>query len=292
MNRNESGNWFNFILKNNSYHFPGILSGVFVYISILALLVLSEIWLNIFEKLQIPSIFHTVLGLVLGLLLVFRTNTAYDRWWEGRKLLGDLTNSSRSLAIKMNTFLGSEFYEIKNEFMLLIISFSWTLKNHLRENEYSENENQIPQKYRERFKKALHKPNYLNYLMNERLHKIYSDGTINNEKFKFIEEDIITLTRITGGCERIKNTPIPLGYSLHLKRILLLYLVTLPFGIINSLGWWTILVGGILFYTMVGIEMLGAEIENPFGTDFNDLPFDSIDTNINKNVREIFSNSD
>ena len=90
-----------------------------------------------------------------------------------------------------------------------------------------------------------------------------------------------------GACERIRNTPIPFGYTIHLKRIMLIYLLTLPFGFIKTMGWYSIPFMMIVFYTMIGIELMGEEIEEPFGTDLNDLPFDDLAAKIQANVDEI-----
>ena len=102
-----------------------------------------------------------------------------------------------------------------------------------------------------------------------------------------LENEIEKLSNILGACERIRNTPIPFGYSIHLKRILLIYLITLPFGFIQDMSWWCIPLMMMVFFTMIGIELIGEEIEDPFGVDVNDLPVDELQVKIEGNLDEI-----
>ena len=108
-----------------------------------------------------------------------------------------------------------------------------------------------------------------------------------DQRTRILENEIEKLSNIQGACERIRNTPIPFGYAIHLKRILLIYLITLPFGFVKSLHWWSIPLMMLVFFTMIGIELIGEEIEDPFGKDVNDLPFDELQDKIEGNIDEI-----
>ena len=119
------------------------------------------------------------------------------------------------------------------------------------------------------------------------LNALNETGIISNEKLMILEKEANTLINVLGACERIRNTPIPMAYALHLKRILLLYCLTLPFGFIGQLGWFAIPIVLIVFYTMVGIELIGEEIEDPFGLDENDLPVEELCYKIKANIEEI-----
>lgn len=281
-------NWFAFLVsKKHNYNFPTMLASMATVGGISAFMV----WLHVeydFLDVGLPSSLQTVLGFVVGLLLVFRTNTAYDRWWEGRKQLGTLINTCRNIAIKFETYL-EDANEDKTRLAIrgLIPAFSWTMKEHLREHDYTKKEEWIPQSIMEGFDKAKHKPNFILIQIAKHTFGLNKRGVITGEQLIVLETEQHVLINALGACERIRNTPMPMGYAIHLKRILLIYVATLPLTFIDDLVWWTIPIVMLSFFTMVGIELLGEEIEEPFGEDPNDLPFDSINLKIRDNVFEI-----
>ena len=85
-----------------------------------------------------------------------------------------------------------------------------------------------------------------------------------------------SLSEVVGSCERILTTPVPLAYSIHLRQLLYVYCLTIPFVFVDEFGLWTAVVVGLVAFTVFGIEEIGLEIENPFGRDPNDLPLDGI----------------
>lgn len=272
--------WFKFLFKKSGYFHDEMLVSILLYIGIVAALTYIEkqFHLKIF---QLPMTFHTVLGLVIGLLLVFRTNTAYDRWWEGRKQLGGLVNTCRNLALK------SKHYITDEQSTIIISTFPFVLKEHLREKDWSLISETLVNQLPKGFDKAEHKPNFLLNSLSLIFTDAFKKGKISGEQLIILEDEVSNLMDILGACERIRNTPIPFGYSIHLKRILLIYLLTLPFGFIQTMGWYSIPFLMMVFYTMVGIELMAEEIEEPFGTDLNDLPFDELTTKIQANIQEI-----
>ncbi len=276
-------NWFEFLLRGIGYQFPGMFMSVITIGIITAGLVYIHKSLEI--SLKVPPTFHTVLGLVVGLLLVFRTNTAYERWWEGRKQLGSLNNICRSMALKINAYFPNG--EDKQKAVTLVWLFAHTLKEHLRQANYQSIEPELPAEMQSGFRESGHKPLFLLNELNLILFRLYQTKNLTGSQLIVLEGLINELTNIVGACERIHNTPMPVGYALHLKRILLIYLVTLPTGFISDLEWWAVPVVMLIFYTMVGIELIGEEIEDPFGTDTNDLPFDNIADRIKAVVCEI-----
>tara|TARA_B110000211_G_C13913768_1_gene479540 strand:- start:134 stop:898 length:765 start_codon:yes stop_codon:yes gene_type:complete len=230
---------------------------------------------------NIAPTFHTVLGLVIGLLLVFRTNTAYDRWWEGRKHLGALVNTCRHFTMKANGYIGNK------ELLNLIKQFPYILKEHLRKENFSEIEHIFTSPFAQQLIASEHKPNQLLTRMSQIVLDAFKEKSISGEQLIILENEIEKLSNILGACERIRNTPIPFGYSIHLKRILLIYLITLPFGFIQEMSWWCIPLMMMVFFTMIGIELIGEEIEDPFGMDVNDLPVDELQVKIEGNLDEI-----
>ena len=272
--------WWRFLFKPSGFFFEGMIWSILVYGIFTSGLTLLYLFFPI-KAFDIPTTFHTVLGLVIGLLLVFRTNTAYDRWWEGRKQLGMLVNTCRHFTMKSQTYL------YNNRMIDLIKVYPYILKDHLRAQDYLELKSKSAGWLFDGLQKSKHKPNYILMQLSEKLAIAFKDKTISGEQLIILENEIEKLSNIQGACERIRFTPIPFGYAVHLKRILLIYLITLPFSFVKALEWWSIPLMMMVFFTMIGIELIGEEIEDPFGTDINDLPIDDLQNKIEDNINEI-----
>ncbi|CAH0144418.1 hypothetical protein SRABI27_03167 [Pedobacter sp. Bi27] len=223
---------------------------------------------------------HSLLGFVLSMLLVFRTNTAYDRWWEGRKLLGSLTNVSRNLALKIKALKLTE--EDVRFFEYGIPKYAFALKEHLRERMYFGKNSLLIE-----VEEGKHVPNQIAGSLINRLYELLEKGAISQEQFIVLSGDFNQFTDICGACERIKNTPIPYSYSAFIKKFIFIYVITLPFGWVFSLGYFVVPIVPFILYVLASLELIAEEIENPFGEDANDLPVDQICTNIEKHVEEI-----
>jgi putative membrane protein len=232
---------------------------------------------------------HSLLGIVLGLFLVFRTNSAYDRWWEGRKKWGELVNNSRVLAQKIHSFLSKEDKESRNFMSQMISNFVFSTKEHLRENFVLEEMQEPEPGILDRIKGAKHKPNLVGLMLYERANRLYKEGKIEREHLFLIDKELKAFIDVLGACERIKNTPIPYSYNMFIKQFIFIFTVTLPWGIAPEYDWWTIPIVLLLFSILASIEMIAEEIEDPFGTDVNDLPVDSIANKIKNNIEEIFA---
>lgn len=232
---------------------------------------------------------HNLLGFVLSLILVFRTNTAYDRWWEARKQWGALTNLSRTLSIKLNAMLPADDKINRHFFRKSIPLFAETLFNFLRSDytKFMLDEKQHPELVELDDKK--HGPNQVASLIFRKVNKLYNDGIISGDQYRILYEDITAMTGVCGACERIKNTPIPIAYSSFIKIFIIVYVFTLPFGYVFSMGYFVALAVPFIFYVLITIEMIGESIEEPFGTDTDDLPIDKIASNIRKHCREILT---
>ncbi len=235
--------------------------------------------------------FHSILGLILGLFLVFRTNTAYDRWWEGRKLWGKLVNDCRQLAIKFATFLPEDATEDRLFFKKMIGNITFAMKHHLRDSKMVGELDFYDEQTKDRIVNSKHRPNIINKLIMERLMKLHHDGVISDQKLYLLDKEIKGFTDIIGACERIKNTPIPYSYSMFIKKFLFIYCISLPMTFIGEFGYWSILLVVISFYFLMSVELISEEIEDPFGKDVNDLPLDELCVKIKKNVIEIFNNT-
>lgn len=231
---------------------------------------------------------HSLLGVVLGLFLVFRTNTAYDRWWEGRKQWGALVNCSRNIALKINSVVDKEDQDTRAFYRDMVPNFVFSMKEHLREGTIIDEIDEISSGD---LKKTLegkgHPPAYIVNLMYERLVGLNRAGKLNTEQFLMVEHELKELLDIIGACERIKNTPIPYSYNMFIKKFIFIYSITLPFGILSITHYWTIPIVCTIFYLLVSTELIAEEIEDPFGLDENDLPTDNLSAKIKANVREL-----
>ncbi len=227
------------------------------------------------------SMMHGMLGFVISLLLVFRTNTAYDRWWEGRKMWGALVNNSRNLAIKLNAIIEDE--KDRAFFRKIIPVYASILNKHLKDEETAKQlaEDIILHDHHS------HRPNQVAKMLFMKVNELYKSQKITGDQLIILNSEIQSLTDICGACERIKNTPIPYSYSAFLKKFIFFYVMTLPFGYVFNLGYFVIPVVIFIFYVLASLELIAEEIEEPFGHDDNDLPTSKIAKKIKKHIEEI-----
>ena len=230
---------------------------------------------------------HSLLGFAISMLLVFRTNTAYDRWWEGRKLWGSLVNNSRNLAIKLNSILARDDEKNRSFFKKIIPLFASELRIHLQNEKTRLALDTDPHPEIAGFDNSKHIPNQIVALMMNKVHLLHRDKAISDYHLLFLNNELQSFLDICGACERIKNTPIPYSYSAFIKKFIFFYVITLPLGFALSLGYLTIPVVIFIFYVLASLEIIAEEIEDPFGKDDNDLPMQKIATNIGKNVEDI-----
>jgi len=229
--------------------------------------------------LQTTSVVHSLLGFVISLLMVFRTNTAYERWWEGRRFWGQLVNTSRNLALKLNAYLPRQ-HPLRGQLAFVLGEFADVLKDHLRDHGHR------------RSGPIGHGPNAVSAELFRLVETLRRQGELTREHVRNLNPDLSLLADICGGCERIKKTPIPYSYNLFIKKFIFAYIVTMPFVFVHDFGYWEILFTTFMFYVLASLEILAEEVENPFGTDANDLPTDQIAENIRQNVLEILLGQD
>lgn len=232
---------------------------------------------------------HSLLGFAISMLLVFRTNTAYDRWWEGRKLWGSLVNTSRNFAMKLQVILPEEDKMQRSFFRKIIPAYAYALHNHLHK-EKTRVELFDDQEHKHVFDKidhSKHIPNQTALLMYQHIQQLYKQNKLTGEQLLFLNAELQSFTDICGACERIKNTPIPFSYSVFIKKFIFFYIMTLPFGYVFQLGYYVIPVVAFIFYVLASLELIAEEIEDPFGGDQNDVPTQTLAHNIHRHVAEI-----
>ena len=246
-----------------------------------------------------PEIMGNLVGnvacnLVLGLLLVFRTNTAYDRYWEGRRAWGTLTIGIRNLAREIKVGIretNEKDREAKKNILLMLIAFAIVTKQHLRdEHDPRELESLLSPQWISQLNQSGHRPLTLITWVGEYLYRQYSQPTV-TEQMQLLSLGNLLNDLVAGltTCERIRNTLVPPAYIIYLKRLLLIYCFCLPFFLVSSLHWSTPIVVGIIDFVLLGVEEIGTEIEDPFGHDPNDLPIDTICQTIQANVQSLVS---
>ncbi|MBP9793829.1 MAG: hypothetical protein KBC56_07520 [Flavobacterium sp.] len=278
--------WFSFIFRfhkaDTFRQLLPIIICIGIYTGIIAFLEIEYFKLSENHHLKNITIMHSMLGFVISLLLVFRTNTAYDRWWEGRKQWGSLVNSSRNLALKLSAIL--ELKEDKLFFRKAIPYYAQALNLHLKDEKISQ---ELFEEFNINIDHKKHKPNQLMKLIMKKVYELKKANKLTNEQLLFINLELTAFTDICGACERIKNTPIPYSYSVFLKKFIFFYVMTLPFGYVFNLGYYTIPVVIFIFYVLASLELIAEEIEEPFGNDENDLPTQRMAENIKKNIEEL-----
>lgn len=280
-------NWFKLIFALHKSDTLRMLWKEIIYIGVFSAF-LSFAMIEYFDGIEVLETLlsvYSIVGFVISLLLVFRTNTAYDRWWEGRKKWGALVNDTRNLAIKISSIIKEQ--EHRAFFTTAIPNFVFATKEHLRDGVvYSELE--LTEQEAAHLSKKEHVPNAISQQIYLRTQQLKSEGKISQEEFLVLDKNMNALLDSLGACERIKNTPIPFSYSLFLKKFIFIYVTTIPLAFIPVFGYYSIIIAMFLFYVLVSMEILAEEIEDPFGTDDNDLPTHNLCVKIKANIIEIF----
>lgn len=277
-------NWFTFIFRiHKADTFRKLLPlmlAIAVYSAVVVYLETTVFHLPETSHVKNVSLVHTILSFVISMLLVFRTNTAYDRWWEARRVLGSLTNTCRNMAIKLKAISISA--DDVTFFSVAIPTYADALRRHLRNERW--HVDSAPDII---VNPDQHVPNQIAALLTNRVYSLHRGGVINREKLLLIGTDLAALTDICGACERIKTTPIPFSYSVFIKKFIFFFVMTLPFGWSFSLGYLVVPLMALVLFVLASLELIAEEIEDPFGYDANDLPIDRICANIHKHVGEL-----
>jgi len=243
-------------------------------------------------KIDVNSVPWTIVGFALGLLLVFRTNTAYDRYWEGRRMWSGIANSSYSLISAVLGYVGNhdpKSRATQQRITHLISALPILIKQKLRnERELTEIAGFITTEDKHLLEKAKNYPIALHGLLIKEINEGYKTTAITKEAGNLINACLNEYINCLGACERVKNTPLPVAYVLHTKRFLYLFCATISLPLVHYFGVWSILITMFISYALIGIEEIGVEIEDPFGYDPNDLPIDKICQNLASNVQNIF----
>ena len=285
----DNKNWFALLVTVKGSIIGSIFSRIVIFTGCSA----AMVWLHqsqLINLKDIPSTPWAVVGVALGLLLVFRTNTAYDRFWEGRKLWGEITNQSRSLGMGILAYLAPhpDTAAVQQRLLNLLTVFPILTKQRLRQTQdWQEVKPFLSPADHQLLADAQHSALATLSLIATLLAQCAAQGMLTEQRLIILNTPLAELTRSLGGCERIRNTPLPIAYVLHIKRFLSLFCLTISLPFVAVMGWWSVLATALVSYAFVGIEEIGVEIEDPFGDDPNDLPLDKICTTIEQNLADL-----
>jgi putative membrane protein len=257
-------------------------------LSIVAVLSLVAVWTEgklFHQKVPLNATPFTLVGVALALFLGFRNSSAYDRWWEGRKLWGALVNTMRTLTRQALTMTGDAAE--KREFLNMLVAFTYAMRDQLRGDTFARGAELLPPALAAEVDRSRYKPFIILRAMGEWVSARYKEGAFGEITMSAIDHNLVELSNILGGCERIASTPVPFTYSVMIHRVVYFYCALLPFGLVDSIEWMTPAVAVLMAYSFIALDSLAAELEMPFNRDENDLALDAISLNIELSIREM-----
>jgi ion channel-forming bestrophin family protein len=255
---------------------------------IVAVLSVFAVWSEgtIFKhKVPLNATPFTLVGVALALFLGFRNSSAYDRWWEGRKLWGALVNTMRTLTRQGLTMTGEA--RDNRVFLDMLVAFTYAMRDQLRGDVFARSAELLPPTLAAEVDRARYKPFIILRAMGEWVSARQREGAVGEITMTAIDRNLVELSNILGGCERIASTPVPFGYSVMIHRVVYFYCALLPFGLVDAIEWMTPAVSLVMAYSFIALDSLAAELEMPFGRDDNDLALDAISRNIELSIREM-----
>ncbi|TAL57920.1 MAG: hypothetical protein EPN84_13415 [Legionella sp.] len=228
-------------------------------------------------------------GVIMGLILVFRVNAGYDRWWEARKLWGNVVNCSRNLAIIISSYIEPSNKEEIDKTLGLIAAMPYLMKNNLRENtSVDEVKHLLCDDTYAQLQQCQHKPNFISSKLASMLSLMQKSGKLNQFSFLKAEELREAIVDCQGACERILKTPMPFVMAIKSRRFILLFLIILPIALVNYSAYINPIIVTLVAYALFSLDQIGVELQNPFSIEnLSHLPLNDICSTIEKNVIEI-----
>ena len=283
-----NGSWFGHVGHlTTSYTMQRILAATLLMGGYALLVVGSIRYFDLHRYLQIDSTIFSLLAVILSIFLGFRTSTAYDRWWEGRKQWGALVNNCRNMAVYVDSVWPPADQEIRRFMAKHLANFCLSLSEHLRDGTKLDKLVYLSEEEIAYYQTKDHIPNFIALRIYQRIAEAHRTGAINEGDYINIKPQHQSLLDILGACERIKKTPIAFSYAVYLKVLLTVYAMLLPFGLSENFGWFAIPLSMLIVFALLGVELMGEELEDPFGLDCNDLPTGDMAHTIRRNVFEI-----
>jgi len=280
-NKDESPDFLRSALMWDGSVTPRILPNLLVMTCYCGLIVTLDQYWRPLPHLDVTPFEYT--GVVLGLVLVFRTNAGHERWWEARKLWGGIVNQSRNIVIEALNYTkiqncSSEQRVWRKEIVKWTVTFSFAVRESLRNGKNFENlTDLLNEQELEALKSAVHMPLFVANKIASLIQQARVSRYIDGFTFRELEGQRILLVDHLGGCERILKTPMPLVYAIKARRFILTFLVLLPFSLIDNLGFSAVFIFLLVAYPLLSLDRIGIELQNPFDTkSLSHLPLHTI----------------
>ena len=233
---------------------------------------------------------HEIAGAALGLILILRTNAGYDRWWEARKLWGGIVNQSRNLAISAVSY-GPADQAWRDQFVRWAAVFPHAARCSLRgERESPEIADLVGRENAEQIASADHMPSYVAWKLAVLLRAACDHHHFSGFAFMQVDKERALLIDHIGACERILKTPLPLVYSIKIRRFITLFLFSLPLALLHRMSndWLVPFITMLVAYPLISLDQIGVELQNPFAKqNLSHLPLGDISATIERNLAGI-----
>jgi putative membrane protein len=229
-----------------------------------------------------PNEVLSMSSLAIGLIMGFRTQSSYERWWEGRRLWGELVNRIRNFSVKVCEYVPLNETD-KERFGQLLREFSLCLKDHLRDIRYDFDAGGL-----EPIEPSDHVPLHIAALLHREIEKLLHNNRISETKFWILNDQLSDFLDVVGGCERLKSSPVSAWFRVGIWLWLLFYYLIVPWLLSPHFGYWSIPIVLLAVYFGVALELTIEQLHEPFGRELNDLPLDTITDNIGKSIDQIF----
>jgi putative membrane protein len=285
-NKKESSDFFETAFKLEGSVTPYVIKTVLIFTGYALLISFGTLY---YPNFSIPKGLLEYGGLIMGLILVFRINSGYDRWWEARKLWGNIVNQCRNLAIIIHNYQDSTDTKWKEKTLELVILLPYFIKDHLRKNIQLETfKNVLDKETIELLQNSSNPPNMISSLIAKQLHNATQQNILDNFSFLVAEQYRSQITDAQGACERILATPMPHAMAIKARRFIFIYLIALPFALVNYSIYFSPFIYTLITYAFLSLDQISVELQNPFSIDtLSHLPLDEICLNIEKNIRDL-----
>lgn len=280
--------WFRLLFVWRGSVLPYIITRLSLVLAVSVLSVLSLDWwmsAHAASALSIPP--FTLMGVALAIFLGFRNSVSYERYWEARKQWGTLLIAARSLTREVASFAPAES-ELPRRVARTLAAFAFALKHQLRGTDPRDDlACRLDTVVLERVCAARFVPSALLLCLAQDFAAAQKAGVLSDLQLQSLDRNLDRLTDASGACERIANTPIPYTYRVLMNRTVMVYCLLLPIGLSTSIGWVTVLVAPFIAYTFLALDVIGEQIEEPFGKEPNDLALASMCHGIEVSVCEL-----